>query len=130
VAFDLFTDIDSATLRRKIFIKLADVYTLTDSLGMNLIITYHGGQLYKKNDILKEADRIVNMWSQLVHFFKGFGYNNLFFGLYNEPRISGADWTRAYFRMMSKLRLLDKERYWIIGSTNYNGIDAFINLKR
>jgi endoglucanase len=96
---------------------------------MNLIITYHYGQLYKKSDQLKESLRIADMWSQLVKHFKGKGYDNLFFGLYNEPRIPRDNWAFAKKSMMSVLRPLDAERYWIISSTDFGGIDAFINLK-
>ena len=130
VSFDNYLKAGTNSINEKLIDELSEIYDYINQNGMNLIITYHYGQLFKKADHIKESLRIADMWSQLVNHFKGRGYDNLFFGLYNEPRIPGDKWTFANRKMMSVLRPLDQERYWIIGSTNYNGIDAFIELKK
>ena len=129
ISFDNYLIPGSNTLNPELIRELAEVYDYIDKHDMNLIITYHYGQLYKKADQAKESLRIADMWSQLVKNFKGKGYHNLFFGLYNEPRIPSDNWYFAKGKMMSVLRPLDQERYWIIGSTDYNGIDAFAHLR-
>ena len=129
VDFDSYTDKKTNTIDIKLLQKLLVIYNYTNSKQMNLIITCHYGQLYKTVDFYKEASGIVYMWKQFVIFFKGKGYDNLFFGLYNEPRVPGEEWAFADEEMISKLRPSDRNRYWIVGSTDYNGIDAFTQLK-
>ena len=129
VDFDSYTNAGTNTINVRLLQKLSEIYDYTNSNNMNLIITYHYGQLYKQVDFYKEAIRIEGMWLQFVTHFKGKGYDNLFFGLYNEPRVPGEEWAFADEEMIGKLRPFDRNRYWIIGSTDYNGIDAFAQLK-
>lgn len=97
---------------------------------MKLVVTYHYGTLYQKHNKEAEAHRIIDMWSQVVNLFKGRGYDKVFFGLYNEPQLVLQDWRLIKNLMMEKLRPKDPFRYWIVGSTNFNGIDAFVDLKK
>jgi endoglucanase len=130
VSFDNFLEPGTNKITKQLLTDLTEIYDFVESKNMNLIITYHYGSLYKKEDKKKEADRIADMWSQVVGNFKGKGYTRLFFGLYNEPRISIEDWRSTKNRLMFLLRPKDLERYWIVGSTNYNGIDAVVQLKK
>jgi len=128
VDFDSYLTEGTNKLNSKLLEKLSLIYDYLNSKNMNLIIIYHYGNSYKKADFSKEAIRIADMWSQIVVSFKGKGYNNLFFGLYNEPRVPGEVWAFADEAMMKILRPFDRNRYWMIGSTDYNGIDAFAQL--
>jgi len=130
VSFDNYLSPGSNHINPTLISQLAEVYDYIEKHNMNLIITYHYGQLHKKENHHVESMRIAEMWLQLVNSFKGRGYQNLFFGLYNEPEISGDNWTFVNNKLMSLLRPKDKERYWIIGSTDFHGINAFIHLKK
>lgn len=130
VAYDNFLIPGTNKINKQLIDELAEIYNYVESHHMNMIITYHYGSLYKKVDKAKEVDRIADMWSQVVSKFKGKGYDRLFFGLYNEPRVSIEDWRYAKNRMITTLRPKDLDRYWIVGSTNYNGIDAMIQLQK
>ena len=130
VSFDNFLSPGTNNINPKLLYQLTKVYDYIDKYNMNLIITYHYGQLHKKTDHHEESLRIADMWSQLVAQFKGKGYQHLFFGLYNEPEIPGENWTLVNSKLMSLLRPLDRERFWIIGSTDFHGINAFIHLKK
>ena len=130
VAYDNFLNKGTNTINQQLLDDLTEIYDFVEAKNMNLIITYHYGSLYKKEDKAKEADRIADMWSQVVARFKGKGYDRLFFGLYNEPRIYIEDWRATKNRLMFLLRPKDLERYWIVGSTNYNGIDAMVQLRK
>lgn len=129
VSFDLFLEKDKKLIEKLLLDELHQVYELVESQQMNLIITYHYGRLYKVADRKTEVQRIADMWKQFVARFKGKGYDNLYFGLYNEPRIGEEDWNLSAKQLMSTLRKEDKDRFWIVGGTNFNGIDALINLK-
>jgi endoglucanase len=130
VAFDNFLEPGTNKINMQLLIDLQEIYAFVDKHNMNLIITYHYGSLYKIEDKIKEVDRVADMWSQVVEVFKGFGYDRLYFGLYNEPRVSIEGWRFAKNRLMANLRPKDLERYWIVGSTDYNGIDALIQLRK
>lgn len=130
VAYDNFLIPGTNKINKQLMDELVEIYNYVESRHMNMIITYHYGSLYKKVDKAKEVDRISDMWSQVVNKFKGKGYDRLFFGLYNEPRVSIEDWRYAKNRMITTLRTKDVDRYWIVGSTNYNGIDAMIQLQK
>lgn len=129
VSFDLFLEKDKKQIEKMLLDELYQVYEYIDQQQMNLIITYHYGRLYKAADKKAELQRIADMWKQVVAKFKGKSYDNLFFGLYNEPRIGEEDWNLSAKQLMSSLRKEDQGRYWIVGGTNFNGIDALINLK-
>jgi endoglucanase len=130
VAYDNFLEKGTNHITKELLDDLTEIYDFVASKNMNLIITYHYGSLYKKDDKAKEADRIADMWSQVVARFKGKGYDRLFFGLYNEPRVTVEDWRSTKNRLMFLLRPKDLDRYWIVGSTNYNGIDAMVQLRK
>ena len=114
VDFDSYLTEGTNRINNKLLEKLSIVYDYLNSKNMNLIIIYHYGNSYKKADFAKEAIRIADMWSQIVITFKGKGYNNLFFGLYNEPRVPGEVWAFADEAMMKILRPFDRNRYWMI----------------
>ncbi len=128
VSFDLFLEKDGVTLEKKLVEELAQVYQLIEAKNLNLIITYHYGKLYKVANKKAEADRIADMWKQIIRTFKGKGYDQLYFGLYNEPRIAAEDWNLSSKQLITVLRKEDADRFWIVGGTNFNGIDALIDL--
>lgn len=130
VAFDNFLVSGTNTINKDLINELVEIYDYVEKRNMNLIITYHYGTLFKKENKVKEVERIADMWSQIIFDFKGRGYDRLYFGLYNEPRVSVEDWRFAKNQLMKILRPKDLDRYWIVGSTNYNGIDAMIQLKK
>ena len=130
VAFDNFLVSSTNTINKDLINELVEIYDYVEKRNMNLIITYHYGTLFKKENKVKEVERIADMWSQIIFDFKGRGYDRLYFGLYNEPRVSVEDWRYAKNHLMKILRPKDLDRYWIIGSTNYNGIDAMVHLKK
>lgn len=130
VAFDNFLVSSTNTINKDLINELVEIYDYVEKRNMNLIITYHYGTLFKKENKVKEVERIADMWSQIIFDFKGRGYDRLYFGLYNEPRVSVEDWRFAKNHLMKILRPKDLDRYWIVGSTNYNGIDAMIQLKK
>lgn len=130
VEFDNFLDPGTNNISKKLIDELVEIYSYVEKRHMNMIITYHYGSLFKKENKVKEVERIADMWSQFVFNFKGKGYDRLYFGLYNEPRVSVEDWRYAKNQLMKLLRPKDLDRYWIVGSTNYNGIDAIVQLKK
>jgi endoglucanase len=109
----------------RILKKIARVYKMVDSLGMSMILTYHFGQAQKEMDLMKRVAQIGEIWVQIVKFYKKIGYRNLAFDLFNEPRISGQSLNVSIKTLRDKLRPLDAERFWIIGPSDYNKIDAF-----
>lgn len=129
VSFDLFLEKDQNQIEKLLLQELYQVYEYIDQQQMNLIITYHYGRLYKVVDKKAEVQRIADMWKQMIAKFHGIGNDNLFFGLYNEPRIGEEEWNLSAKQLMKILRKEDLGRYWIVGGTNFNGIDALINLK-
>ena len=130
VAFDNFLVSGTNTINKELIDELVEIYEYVEKRNMNLVITYHYGTLFKKENKVREVERIADMWSQIVFNFKGRGYDRLYFGLYNEPRVSVEDWRYAKNNLIKILRPKDLDRYWIIGSTNFNGIDAIVQLKK
>ncbi|TAF55864.1 MAG: hypothetical protein EAZ62_01875, partial [Sphingobacteriia bacterium] len=76
-----------------------------------------------------EARRIAAMWQQVIDLFRGVQYGALVFELYNEPRIAVEEWNTLAPYLFSLVRAKDPFRYWIIGSTDYNGVSAFERLQ-
>jgi endoglucanase len=133
INFDHFISVkNNNKLDDRIIEKVAEVYDLVDSLNMILIITYHFGQADQLNGKSRDErlEEIAQNWTYMINYFKGTGYSNLGFALYNEPRITGSDLNNAISVVMDKVRALDLERYWIIGSGNYSKIDDFYFLKK
>ncbi len=129
VSFDDYLKPGTNKIDKDLLFVLTEIFDFVESKNMVLNITYHSGTIYKKQDIQKEAIRIAAMWSQIVAHFKGKGYDRLFFGLYNDPRLEVLEWRNSKRGMMALLRPKDLDRYWIIGSTNYNGINALLQMK-
>lgn len=130
VSFDEFLEPGTNKIDPALLFVLSEIYDFVESKNMVLNITYHFGTIYKKQNKQKEAIRISNMWSQVLDHFKGRGYDRLFFGLYNDPRLEVLDWRYSKRGMMILLRPKDLDRFWIIGSTNYNGISALLKMKK
>ena len=95
VAFDNFLVSGTNTNTKELIDELVEIYEYVEKRNMNLVITYHYGTLFKKENKVREVERIADMWSQIVFNFKGRGYDRLYFGLYNEPRVSVEDWRYA-----------------------------------
>lgn len=129
VSFDEYLKPGTNKIDAQLLFVLTEIYDFVESKNMVLNLTYHFGTIYKKQDKQKEGIRIADMWSQVVRHFKGRGYDRLFFGLYNDPRLEILEWRNSKRGMMALLRPKDLNRYWIIGSTNYNGINALLQMK-
>lgn len=129
VAFDMFLQPNSSNLQIQLIDKLGDTYNKCSALGLNLIITYHYGKVYYgSTNRFSERDRILWMWKQIQNKFRGLGYNNVFFDLYNEPTEERSAWKDDAIFLVNGLRWEDKERIYIIGGTNYNNADELLDL--
>ncbi len=127
VAFDLFLRSGSTNLRTDLIDKLGEAYNTCHDLDMRMIITYHYGKLTNENGY-SERDKILWIWKQIQNKFLGMGYDDLFFELYNEPTIDRNYWKRDITYIVNGLRYEDKNRFYIIGGTNYNNVDELLEL--
>lgn len=128
VAFDMFLQPNSSNLQMQLVDKLGDTYNKCKMLGLKLIITYHYGKIYYgSNNRYTERDRILWMWKQVQNKFRGMGYDDVFFELYNEPTEERKAWKEDATFLVNGLRWEDKERIYIIGGTNYNNADELLD---
>ncbi len=127
VAFDMFLRGGSTNLRTDLIDKLGEAYNTCHDLDMRMIITYHYGKLTNENGY-SERDKILWIWKQIQNKFLGMGYDDLFFELYNEPTIDRNYWKRDITYIVNGLRYEDKNRYYIVGGTNYNNVDELLEL--
>jgi len=129
VAFDMFLQPNSSNLQQQLIDKLGNTYNQCNQLNLGLIITYHYGKIYFGSDNrYTERDRILWMWKQVQNKFRGMGYNNLFFELYNEPTEERKAWKEDATFLIGGLRWEDKDRTYIVGGTNYNNADELLDL--
>ncbi len=129
VAFDMFLQTNSSNFQTALLDKVGDAYNTCEKLGLSLIITYHYGKVYYGSDNrISERDRIMWMWKQMQNKFKGMGYQNLFFELYNEPTEERTSWKEDITYLVNGLRWEEKDRFYIIGGTNYNNADELLDL--
>jgi len=129
VAFDMFLQPNSSNFQIQLIDKLGDTYNKCKALGLNLVITYHYGKVYYgSTNRFFERDRILWMWKQIQNKFRGMGYNDIFFELYNEPTEERSAWKDDVTFLVNGLRWEDKERIYIIGGTNYNNADELLDL--
>ena len=128
IAFDMFLQPNSSNLRTELINKLGDTYNKCKTLGLSLIVTYHYGKIYYGSDNrYTERERILWMWKQVQNKFRGMGYEDLFFELYNEPTEERKAWKEDAIFLVNGLRWEDKERYYIVGGTNYNNADELLD---
>ena len=128
IAFDMYLQPDGYNFQISMIQKLKEVLTLTYSLQMKLIITYHYGKLNDSNYDNGEVDRIIAMWKQLQYLFKGNAYQELFFDLYNEPTLSEDKWKTSITKMVTEIRKEDSQRIYIVGGTDYNSENELMQL--
>ncbi len=132
IKFDMFLMPDKVTFNPEVLKKLSKVYGYLESHDMTMILTYHFGVTRNKmqiDELQKEIKRGFDIWAQIVNLFKGKGYDRIFFGLYDEPRMEdNSRWDLINKTAMAKLRPLDPDRYWIVGSNNYMNVTAFESL--
>lgn len=132
IKFDMFLKSDNVTFDPDVLKKLGKVYSYLEAHDMTMILTYHYGVTRNKKSIEElqtEIKRGLAIWTQIINLFKGKGYDRIFFGLYDEPRMEdNARWELINKTAMAKLRPLDPDRYWIVGSNNYMNVTAFESL--
>ena len=129
VAFDMYLQPNSSNFEVALLDKIGEAYNTCEKLGLSMIITYHYGKVYYGSDNrYSERDRILWMWKQMQNKFRGMGYNSLFFELYNEPTEERSAWKEDINYIISGLRWEEKDRYYIIGGTNYNNADELLDL--
>ncbi len=128
VNFDMFLQSDGYNLQNNLIKKLKEILTLTYSLQMKLVITYHYGKLNDNNCENGEIERIVSMWKQIQFVFKGNAYEELFFDLYNEPTLSEGKWKTSIIKIVNDLRQEDSQRIYIIGGNDYNSENELMTL--
>ncbi len=128
VAFDLFVYPNSSTLQPQLLTKLKEIYYTCYNLKLHLIITYHYG-IFDDNSLYNDdMNRVSWMWKQVQQTFKGHGYDYLFFELYNEPTMGAYRWKLTAEKLINYIRGEDLNRIYIIGGSNYNGLDALIEM--
>ena len=128
VAFDLFVYPESSTLQPQLLTKLKEIYYTCYNLKLHLIITYHYG-IFDDNSLYNEEINHVSwIWKQVQQTFKGHGYEYLFFELYNEPTMGAYRWKLTAEKLINYIRGEDPNRIYIIGGTNYNGLNDLIEL--
>lgn len=132
IKFDMFLKEDKVTFNPDVLKKLGKVYGYLEAHDMTMILTYHFGVTRSKlslDALQKEIKRGLDIWTQVINLFKGKGYNRIFFGLYDEPRMDeNSRWELINKTAMAKLRPLDPDRYWIIGTNNYMNVTGFESL--
>jgi endoglucanase len=128
VAFDLFVYPNSSTLQPLLLTKLKEIYYVCYNLKLHLIITYHYG-IFDDNSLYNEEINHVSwIWKQVQQVFKGHGYDYLFFELYNEPTMGAYRWKLTAEKLINYIRSEDKNRVYIVGGTNYNGLNDLIEM--
>jgi endoglucanase len=128
VALDLFAYPNSSTLQPELLTKLKEIYFICYNLKLHLIITYHYG-IFNKNSIFNEEINHVSwLWKQVQLTFKGHGYDYLFFELYNEPTMEGYRWKETAQKLIDYIRPEDPNRIYIVGGSDYNNINALIEM--
>lgn len=125
VAFDYFMRGGSTQLNEAILQKLHDTYMNCRRLNLKLVIVYHYGKLTDQNRET-EPDRIIQIWKQVMQYMREFSSEKLFFELYNEPVTSAETWQQTANIIVKALRKEDYDRIFIIGGTNYNGINELL----
>ena len=128
IALDSFLYPNSSNLRPEILSKLKDIYFTCYNLKLKLILSYHYGFLKDENLNDKNLNHISWIWKQIQQNFKGHGYDYLFFELYNEPILETQKWKQTCEKLISYIRTEDENRIYIVGGTNYNGLNDLINL--
>ncbi|TAG11414.1 MAG: hypothetical protein EAZ41_06100 [Sphingobacteriia bacterium] len=129
VAFDHFMADSYAQLNDNILEKLHEIYKRCEYLNLNLVIVYHYGKLRNENRY-SENDRIIRIWKQVMASMKLYSCSHLFYELYNEPTTDMDVWKSSASTLIRELRKEDKDRIFIIGGTNYNGINELLNMGR
>jgi endoglucanase len=128
VAFDLFVYPNSSTLQPQLLTKLKEIYFTCYNLKLHLIITYHYG-IFDDNSLYNEEINHVSwIWKQVQQEFKGHGYDYLFFELYNEPTMGAYRWKLTAEKLINYIRGEDLNRIYIVGGTNYNGLNDLIEM--
>lgn len=128
VAFDLFLYPNSSTIQPKLLTKLKEIYFACYNLKLHLILTYHYG-IFDDNSLYNEEINHVSwIWKQVQQNFKGHGYDYLFFELYNEPTMGAYRWKLTAEKLINYIRAEDLNRIYIIGGTNYNGLNSLIEM--
>lgn len=103
------------------------IIMLSAQLQLSLIIVYHHGKLTNENH-LAETKRITLLWQQILRRYKNRFLKSVFFELYNEPVIEHVLWKKVVTTIAAELRRTDANRYFIIGGSSYNSIDALDQL--
>jgi len=71
---------------------------------------------------------LIPVWEELARHFKD-SSDYLIYEILNEPHlITDIRWNEIQNATLSALRKIDKERFVIIGGTNYNSIDGMLKL--
>jgi len=128
VAFDLFVYPNSSTLQPQLLTKLKEIYYVCYNLKLHLIITYHYG-IFNDNSLYNsEINHVSWIWKQVQQEFKGHGYDYLFFELYNEPTMGAYRWKLTAEKLINYIRGEDVNRVYIVGGSDYNGLNALIEM--
>jgi len=132
--FTLFLKNDKVTFTEEVKKKISMAYNYINDHHMTMILSFHefGAYAFKRTtneQILADTEKGIKIWAQIIALFKGKGYDNLYFELYDEPRAKFDEtWEMANKMAMAKLRPLDTQRYWIIGTNRYMSVRGFQGL--
>ena len=128
VHFDMFLESNNQ-FKTAFLQKLQSIYQVCAQRKLNLVIVYHYGKINEQNTDA-ELQRIIGLWKQLLDTFRGIGYDNLIFELYNEPTIDKWVWKYAIEKIVPALRNNDNNRFFIVGASNYNGANELLEMGR
>lgn len=128
IAFDMYTYPNSSTLQPELLTKLKEIYYICYNLNLKLILTFHYGMMNEHSMYNHDINHVSWIWKQIQAEFKGHGYDYLFFELYNEPTMEAKRWKQTIEKLISYIRHEDDLRIYIVGGSNYNGLNDLIEM--
>lgn len=113
------------------FMKKIDTY-VNEALSqhLTLIIDLHNFmQIMDNPEDNKEC--LIDIWKQLAARYKSYPDDALVFELLNEPQnnLDSSTWNDMLSDTVKAIRIVDKNRFLIVGGANYNSIDSLNTLR-
>ena len=132
--FTLFLKNDKVTFTEEVKKKISLAFDYINVHHMTMILSFHefgesASNRITNERIMADAEKGIKIWAQIINLFKGKGYDNLYFELYDEPRAKFDEtWEMVNKMAMARLRPLDRQRYWIVGTNRYMSVRGFQGL--
>ncbi len=128
IAFDKYTYPNSSNLQPELLTKLKEIYYACYNLNLKIIFTFHYGFMNEHSIYNHDINHVSWIWKQIQTEFKGHGCEYLFFELYNEPTMEAKRWKETIEKLISYIRHEDELRIYIVGGSNYNGLNDLIEM--